>query len=105
MQQKYWIIQTMYRQQLSMFKTGNRQVDDRIFSIDQPHIRPIVRGKARAKTEFGAKIHLILVDGYSFLDTISWDAFNEGSHLKDYVKNYRKRFGFYPAKVLADQIY
>jgi len=105
MQQKYWIIQTVYRQQLSMFKAGNHQVDDRIVSIDQPHVRPIVRGKARAKTEFGAKIHLSLVDGYSFLDTISWDAFHEGSHLKDYVENYRKRFGFYPAKVLADQIY
>jgi hypothetical protein len=64
-----------------------------------------VRGKARAKTEFGAKIHLSLVDGYSFLDTISWDAFNEGSHLRDYVENYRKRLGFYPRKVLADQIY
>ncbi|REG81211.1 hypothetical protein C8N25_1281, partial [Algoriphagus antarcticus] len=51
------------------------------------------------------KIHLSLVDGFSFLDTISWDAFNEGSHLTDYVKNYKKRFGFYPAKVLACQIY
>jgi len=45
------------------------------------------------------------VDGYSFLDTISWDAFNEGSSLKEYVENYRQRFGFYPAKVLADKLY
>ncbi|MEB2776915.1 transposase [Algoriphagus sp. D3-2-R+10] len=45
------------------------------------------------------------MDGFSFLNTISWDAFNEGSHLQDYVENYRKRFGFYPEKVLADQIY
>jgi hypothetical protein len=105
MQQKYWIIQTLYVQQLSMFEAGSHQVGHRIVSIDQPHVRPIVRGKARAKTEFGAKIHLSLVDGFSFLDTISWDAFNEGSHLTDYVENYKKRFGFYPAKVLADQIY
>jgi len=88
-----------------MFEAGNHQVDHRLVSIDQPYVRRIVRGKARAKTSFGAKIHLSLVDGYSFLDTISWEAFNEGSHLKDYVENYRKRFGFYPAKVLADQIY
>lgn len=105
LQRKYWVIQTVYAQQLKMFEAGNHQVEHRIVSIDQPHIRPIVRGKSRAKTEFGAKIHLSLVNGFSFLDTISWDAFNEGSHLKDYVENYRKRFGFYPAKVLADQIY
>lgn len=105
LQRKYWIIQTVYDQQQTMYKAGTHQVEDRIVSIDQPHIRPIVRGKARAKTEFGAKIHLSLVDGFSFLDTISWDAFNEGSHLKEYVENYKKRFGFYPAKVLADQIY
>ncbi len=105
MQRKYWIIQTLYEQQLGMFQSRTHQVDDRIVSIDQPHVRPIVRGKARAKTEFGAKIHLSLVDGFSFLDTISWHAFHEGTHLADYVENYRKRFGFYPAKVLADKIY
>jgi hypothetical protein len=46
-----------------------------------------------------------MVDGFSFLDTVSWDAFSEGSHLSDYVENYQKRFGFYPAKVLADKAY
>jgi IS5 family transposase len=105
MQRKYWVIQTLYDQQLTMFKTGSHQVNDRIVSIDQPHVRPIVRGKARAKTEFGAKIHLSLVDGFSYLDTISWNAFHEGNHLSDYVESYRKRFGFYPEKVLADKIY
>ena len=105
LQRKYWIIQTVYAQQLKMFQAKTHQVEHRIVSINQPHIRPIVRGKAKARTEFGAKIHLNLVDGFSFLDTISWDAFNEGSHLSDYVENYRTRFGFYPAKVLADKIY
>lgn len=88
-----------------MFESHSHQVDDRIVSISQPHVRPIVRGKARAKTEFGAEIHLSLVDGYSFLDTVSWNAFNEGRHLTDYVEKYRERFGFYPAKVLADKLY
>ena len=105
LQRKYWVIQTVYAQQQAMFEKRIHQVDDRIVSIHQPHVRPIVRGKARSKTEFGAKIHLSLVDGYSFLDTISWDAFHEGSSLKAYVENYRQRFGFYPAKVLADKIY
>lgn len=105
LQRKYWIIQTLYSQQLIMFESRSHQVDDRIVSIHEPHVRPVVRGKARAKTEFGAKIHLSMVDGYSFLDTVSWEAFNEGSHLSDYVERYRERFGFYPAKVLADKLY
>ncbi|WP_339924228.1 transposase [uncultured Cyclobacterium sp.] len=105
LQLKYWIIQTLYHQQLRMFESRSHQVADRIVSIHEAHVRPIVRGKSRAKTEFGARIHLSLIEGYSFLDTVSWDAFNEGTHRKDYVENYRKRFGFYPAKVLADKLY
>lgn len=105
LQRKYWIIQTVYEQQLKMWVNRSHQVDDRIVSIHEPHVRPIVRGKARAKTEFGAKIHMSMVDGFAFLDTLSWDAFNEGSNLKEYVEEYRSRFGFYPAKVLADKLY
>lgn len=55
--------------------------------------------------EFGSKLHLSLVDGYALLDTISWDAYNEGAHLNEYVENYKTRFGFYPERVLADKIY
>jgi len=105
LQRKYWIIQHLYQQQLEMFEHRTHQVDDRIVSIHQPHVRPIVRGKSKAKTEFGAKIHLTLVQGYSFLDTVSWDAFHEGSHLTEYVERYHSRFGYYPAKVLADKLY
>ena len=105
MQQKYWVIQTLHDQQLTMFEIRSHQVDDRTVSIDQPYVRPIVRGNARAKTEFGAKIHLSLVDWFCYLDSASWDAFHERNHLSNYVENYRKRFGFYPEKVLADKIY
>jgi hypothetical protein len=46
-----------------------------------------------------------MIDGISFLDEISWEAFNEGSHMMDYIENFRNRFGYYPKEVLADQIY
>lgn len=106
LQQKYlMVIHTLYQQQKKMYDAKEHKVDDRIVSIHQPHVRPIVRGKANAKVEFGAKVHLSLVDGYAFLDELSWDAFNEGSHLAGYVEQYRQRFGYYPKEVLADQIY
>jgi len=99
------VIQELYRQQNQMYVTKSHSVDDRIVSIHQPHVRPIVRGKGNAKVEFGSKINVSLVDGYAFLDELSWDAFNEGTHLKEYVEKYKQRFGYYPKEVLADKIY
>lgn len=99
------VIQTLYDQQQQMYDTKTHRIEDRIVSIHQPHVRPIVRGKSQSKVEFGAKIHLSLIDGISFLDELSWDAFNEGSHMMAYVHKYFVRFGFYPKEVLADKIY
>jgi hypothetical protein len=105
-QQRYlWIIQTLYEQQKQMWDTRTHTIEHRIVSIHQPHVRPIVRGKSQSKVEFGAKIHVSLIDGISFLDELSWDAYNEGMHLMKYIEKYKKRFGFYPREVLADQIY
>tara|TARA_B100000508_G_C11448562_1_gene272735 strand:+ start:155 stop:1660 length:1506 start_codon:yes stop_codon:yes gene_type:complete len=99
------VIQCLYDQQLEMFRTNSHSVSDRIVSIHQPHVRPIVRGKLGRKVEFGAKIHLSLVDGFSYLDTISWDAFSEGKAMMDYIEKFRLRFGHYPAEVLGDKAY
>jgi IS5 family transposase len=99
------VINTLYDQQRTMHDTKTHSIEHRIVSIHQPHVRPIVRGKSQAKTEFGAKIHVSLIDGISFLDELSWDAFNEGSHMMNYVEQYHKRFGCYPRELLADKIY
>jgi len=105
-QQKYlFVVQNLYEQQKQMHETNTNTIQDRIVSIHQPHIRPIVRGKTQAKVEFGSKIHVSIIDGISFLDELSWNAFNEGNHMMDYIEKYRKRFGCYPREVLADQIY
>jgi len=101
----FYVIQTLFDQQLTMFKTRTHTVEDRIVSIHQPHVRPIVRGKTSAPVEFGSKISLSLIDGISFLDELSWDAFNEGARLMLYIEKYRKRFGCYPRIVKADKIY
>lgn len=41
----------VYRQQEYMFRTESHTCPDRIVSIFQPHIRPIVRGKVRSNVE------------------------------------------------------
>jgi len=81
-------------------------VADRIVSISQPHVRPIVRGKAGKKVEFGAKISVSHVcGGYVSLHRLSWDAYNESGDLVSQIETYRKHFGCYPASVHADKIY
>ena len=103
--QELWVITELFRQQKLMYDSKTHSVDDRIVSISQPHVRPIVRGKANAATEFGAKVAISVVNGYAFIDELSWDAFNEGAKLKDSVEEYHRRFGFYPKAVIADKLY
>lgn len=99
------VIQEIYRQQLAMLNDKKYRIDDRIVSISQPHIRPIVRGKASAAVEFGAKLSVSVIDGFVFSERLDWDAYNEGNTLIDSLKRYKGKYGFYPEAVLADKIY
>ena len=103
---RYWVIQHVYRQQREMYKNKTRRCDDRIVSISQPYVRPIIRGKLDKPVEFGSKLSASLNgDGIACIDELRWDAFNEGKDLKDQVEVYRERMGCYPEVVCADPIY
>ncbi len=102
---RYQTIKEVYNQQSYMYRNKVNRVDNRIVSISQPHVRPIVRGKAGKSVEFGAKISLSLTDGFSFIDHLSWDSFNEAKDLIPQIEKYRERYGYYPASVHADKIY
>jgi hypothetical protein len=103
-QRQYRIIQHVYRRQNEMYRNREKRCDGRIVSIAQPHVRPTVRGKAGKKVEFGAELSVSMVDGLAFVDHIGWDAFNEGTDLQEQAESYKRRNGYYPAVVLADQI-
>ncbi|BAZ27632.1 transposase (plasmid) [Cylindrospermum sp. NIES-4074] len=99
------VVTEVYRQQLWLYENKNRSIEDRIVSLSQPHIRPIVRGKAAKNTEFGAKFSASCFDGYVFLDHISWNNFNESGDLKSQVEAYKNYTGYYPESVHVDKIY
>jgi hypothetical protein len=99
------VIQELFRQQDQVYQTKSHRVEDRIVSIQQPHVRPIVRGKAKANVEFGAKLTVSVVNGYTTVDEVRWDNFNEAGTLPAAVEAYVERHGTYPEAVLADQIY
>lgn len=74
-------------------------------SIHQPHVKLNVRGKEKAKVEFGSKNNVSLVDEYLFLDHLSLELYNDGGYLIRSVELYKQRHGYYPAVVMGDRIY
>ncbi|MEE8058626.1 MAG: IS5 family transposase [Pseudomonadales bacterium] len=102
----YWIIQHLYAQQEAMYREKVKRCAHRIVSLHQPHVRPIVRGKANKSVEFGAKLNVSLdKDGLAHVEELSWEAYHEGNALPDLVEAYTHRYGYYPEVVLADPLY
>ena len=99
------VIDKVYSQQKEMYDSRKHSVSHRIVSLSQPHIRPIVRGKAGAQTEFGAKFEISMVDGYARMERFSWEAFNESEDLIQAAEKYRQRHRYYPERILVDQLY
>ena len=98
-------IRTIYEQQKYMYDNRTHSVPDRIVSVSQPCVRPILRGKAGKPVEFGAKLDISVVDGWTRLECSSFDAYNEAGNLKAMAERFREREGHYPARILADKIY
>jgi IS5 family transposase len=89
-----------------MYQSKSRRCDDRIVSISQPYVRPIIRGKLDKPVEFGAKLSVSLSgQGLACVDHLRWDAFHEGQDLESQVEAHRGRYGVYPEVVLGDPIY
>ena len=99
------VLDKVYDQQKYMFDHKVHTIENRIVSISQPYIRPIVRGKSKAQVEFGAKLGLSIVDGFGRIEKISFEAYNESEVLADVVERYKQRTGHYPKRILADKIY
>jgi transposase, IS5 family len=102
---KLLVISELHRQQSILLYSQTRSMPDRIVNLVQSHIRPIVRGKARAAVEFGAKISVSVQNGFAFLHRISWDPYNESEDLISQAKEYKQEHGCYPERICADRIY
>ena len=103
---QYLTIQKLYEQQKYMYDNRTHSVEDRIVSISQPYLRPIVRGKAKSPVEFGAKYDVSIDEkGHARLEKVSFDPYNESTIFADVMNRYKERTGHYPKRVLVDQIY
>ena len=100
------VIRVVFEQQETMYKEKKNSIPNRIVSLSQPYIRPIVRGKAKIPTEFGAKIDMSIDEkGMARLEKMSFDAYNESDVLIGALQRYYERWKHYPARALVDRIY
>jgi len=97
-------LQTIYEQQHELLYGNKENVKGRIVSVNKPYLRPIVRGKEIKPVEFGPKVHKVQVDGISFIEHLSYEAFNESTRLRQSVAFHRKHFGKL-SQLGADGIY
>jgi len=79
-----------------MFENKTHSVPDRIVSISQPFVRPIV---------IGMKLDISVVDGWTRLEFHSFDAYNEATKLQKMIEVFHNRESHYPSRILADKIY
>jgi hypothetical protein len=102
---RFETIREIARQQRHHYDNPGEPIPNRIVSVRQPHARPIVRGKARGEVEFGQKLCLSIVDGFTFIETQSWENFAEGKTLIANAEKYKERHGAYPKAILADKTF
>ena len=102
-QRRFSVIQTVLEQGKTLF--AGKKVSNRIVSIDRHYLRPIIRGKETKSVEFGAKVNNIQIDGISFIEHISFKAFNEGVRLKDCIHLQQQLTGVRVKALAADSIY
>ncbi len=77
-------IKKVYTQQYAWFHKDIIP-KNRIVSLHKDYLRPIVRGKEVKPVEFGAKVNKIQIGGISFIEHLSFNAFNEGVRFKNSI--------------------
>ena len=89
------------RQQSLLLISQTNSIWERLLNLFQTHVRPIVRGNARAAVEFGAKISVSVQKGFPFLHRINWTPFNEGEDLIAQAEKIQAGYGILPRAYLC----
>lgn len=84
----------IYSQQLALYQ--GEKIEDRIVSFSRPSIRPIFRGKAQKKTEFGLKAQTSLMGRTLIIGKLSYENFYDGKGLKETITEMKSKK--YPVK-------
>lgn len=87
------LIKKVITQQRYLIAHKGSKLSDRILSLHKPYVRAIVRGKEVKAVEFGAKAHVVQVDGINFIEHLSYKAFNETTRFRISLVKHKQLFG------------
>jgi transposase, IS5 family len=85
---RFKTIQKLLVQQKRLYEDPKAKIDDRIVSLQQPHINPIVRGKENKRVEFGPKVNMLRVGGINVIERFSFKSFNETTSFQSACTKY-----------------
>ncbi|MFM8913342.1 MAG: transposase, partial [Flammeovirgaceae bacterium] len=91
--EKLHTIKQILAQQQYLIRHKGSKVEDRILSLYKPYVRAIVRGKETKAVEFGAKVHMMQIDGVNYIEHFSYKAFNETTRFKWSILKHKQLFG------------
>ncbi|MEX0882194.1 MAG: transposase [Cyclobacteriaceae bacterium] len=104
-------ISKVLEQQTFLLDHPAKELKDRIVSLPRPYVRPIIRGKGNKRVEFGiacpglsGKVHMLQVDGISFIDKMDFNNFNECTRLRISILKHKMVYG-QAQQLGADRIY
>lgn len=97
-------ISKVLEQQTFLLDHPAKELKDRIVSLPRPYVRPIIRGKENKRVEFGMKVHMLQVDGISFIDKMDFNNFNECTRLRTSILKHKRVYG-QAQQLGADRIY
>lgn len=87
------IVEIYEQQHQKAYGNPGESIKDRIVSLSKPYLRPIKRGKETKTVEFGAKVNKLQIDGISFIEHFSYDAFNESTRYQNGIHLQQQLFG------------
>jgi len=82
---------------------GNVHLPHRIVSFHKDHVRPIMRGKFPVPTEFGPKVLLAVVRGYTYVVQAFQDNVSDTRMTVPALRWFKTVFGKFPRELLADR--
>jgi hypothetical protein len=91
--QQLRLIKQVITQQRYLIAHKGSKLSDRILSLHKPYVRAIVRGKEIKAVEFGAKAHVVQIDGINCIEHLSYKAFNETTRFRISLIKHKQLFG------------
>lgn len=96
-------INKILEQQYKIF--GGEKVKDKIVSIEKDYIHTIIRGKEKKPYEYGAKVHMLQIEGLNFIEDLNFSANNECTRMLSSISYHKKLTGEKPKFIAGDRIY